>query len=96
MIVVKVEMWPGGDERRAEEFSRAYIANEVTTTVSTQGRQGTYTVRLMGGIWGRPDCLKRTWKMGKVEGFDRVKQGVWDLIYLALRDTVGYRNPPVK
>lgn len=27
MLVVKVELWPGGDEERVRELSRLYIAN---------------------------------------------------------------------
>lgn len=92
MIVVKVEMWPGGDESRAQEFARATITNQVRTTVESGGKLGDYAVKLSGGIWGRPECAKRIWKMGKVSGFDRVHRGVWDLLFLALRSTVGYRS----
>lgn len=92
MIVIKVEMWPGGDESRAKEFARATITNQVKTTVASKGQLGDYAVRLSGGIWGRPDCMKRTWKTGSVTGFDRIRRGIWDLLYLAMRNTVGYRN----
>jgi len=92
MIVVKVEMWPGGDEARASELARAYIANQVTTTVETRGAAGDYSVELRGGVYGRPDLLKRVWKKGTVLGFDRVKRGTWDLLFQALKNTIGGRN----
>ena len=92
MVVIKVEMWPGGNESRKQEFARAEITNLASTTIATQGGKGDYHVRLSGGIWGRTDVMHRTWKTGKVKGFDRVKRGIWDLLFLALLDTVGYRN----
>jgi hypothetical protein len=92
MIVVKVEMWPGGDESRAQEFARATITNQVKTTVQSAGKFGDYAVRLSAGIQGRPECMKRTRKAGTVTGFDRVRRGIWDLLFLALRNTVGNRN----
>jgi hypothetical protein len=92
MIVLKVEMWPGGDETRAIEFGRAYIANQVKTTVTSAGALGDYSVELRGGVYNRLDLLNRTWKRGSVTGFDRVRRGAWDLIYQALRATVGVRS----
>lgn len=92
MIVIKVEMWPGGDESKAEEFSRAYIDNRVVTTLRTGGTHGDYHAKFMGGIWGRPDCARRIWKTSTVSGFNRTTRGVWDLIYLALKAAVGTRN----
>ena len=96
MIVIKVEMWPGGNPNRAQEFTRAYISNDVLTTVKTAGCAGDYTAQFHGGIWGREDnarLMKRVWKTGTVRGFDRVRRGVWDLIYQALQSAVGDRNP---
>lgn len=55
MIVIKVEMWPLGDESKAVGFSKAYISNQIVTTVKTDGTRGDYSVKLMGGVWGRPD-----------------------------------------
>ena len=85
MIVVKLEMWPGGDESKAVEFGRAYITNQLVTSVQSGGQQGDYQVKLYGGVYGRRDLLKRLWKKASVDGFDRVRMGAWDLLYLALK-----------
>jgi hypothetical protein len=55
VIVIKIEMWPGGNESRAQEFARATITNQTSTTQQTAGRLGDYVIRLSGGIWGRPE-----------------------------------------
>lgn len=36
--------------------------------------------------------LSETWKRGRVEGFNRVKLGPWDLLFQALASVVGGRN----
>lgn len=92
MIVVKIEMWPRGDESRAVEFARAVITNQVDKTLATGGARGDYDVELKGGVYGRENPLKGVWKRGKVVGFDRMKRGVWDLLYQALANTVGGRS----
>lgn len=92
MIVIKVEMWPGGNESRAKEFARMKIANKVKTTVSSGGELGDYDVELLGGVYGRDDLLSKVWKRGAVAGVNRRTRGAWDLILLALQATVGKRN----
>ncbi|EKR34376.1 hypothetical protein LEP1GSC096_0054 [Leptospira interrogans serovar Hebdomadis str. R499] len=37
VIVIKVEIWPNGDESKAREHSRAYIANDGKTVKETKG-----------------------------------------------------------
>lgn len=95
MIVIKVEMWPGGDESRAKEFGRAVITNKMGRTMETGGGKGDYTVSLHGGVWGMEHYKPRgnPWKQGSIEDFDRVNRGAWDLIFLCLRRVVGWRNP---
>jgi len=46
MIVVKVELWPRGFEKNSKELCRAYISNDVKTTVSTKGKYGSYNAEL--------------------------------------------------
>lgn len=86
MIVVTVELWPHGDERRKRHLGTATIANDLSGTQDT----GNYHVMLSKA--GRP---KETWRRGRVEAFPRLSRrlGVWDLLYRALRDSVGERNP---
>lgn len=57
------------------------IANDGTTSEATEGEKGSYNVKLSKFA----PKLKETWKRGRVEGFDRVKRGPWDLLYLALK-----------
>ena len=92
MIVVRVEIWPKGDKARAIEFARAYINNQVTTTQTTVGRLGDYKVELHGGVWRAKAGVLPIWKRGFVLGFDRIHRGVWDLLLLALQNTIGNRN----
>jgi len=83
-IRVTVELLPGGDESQADHRGTATIANDGTGTENL----GNYTVTLFGT--GEPNGI---WKRGRVLGFPRGRLGVWDLLYLALRSTVGERNP---
>jgi len=92
VIVVKLEMWPGGKAERAVEFGRMLIMNQMTTTQETRGELGDYLAEARGGVYGRPDLMNRVWKSGQVRRFNRKTRGAWDLLYLALRGLVGDRN----
>ncbi len=91
MIVVKLFIWPGGDESKAVEIGHATLANQTITSLRTGGYLGDYTVKLHGGVHGRPELSKRVWKKGTITGFHRVERGAWDLLYLALRNLIGDR-----
>jgi hypothetical protein len=43
MLVIKCELWPMGDESKATEICRVYIANDGKTSVQTQGTHGSYS-----------------------------------------------------
>ncbi|UOG61471.1 hypothetical protein [Leptospira noguchii] len=81
MIVIKVEIWPGGDESRKYEHSRAYINNLEETTNATKGEYGDYECRFMQSRQFNP---KRVWKKSVVKRMHRVKRGVWDIIGMGL------------
>lgn len=86
MIVVRIEMWPHGDERLKREIGAAMITNQGTGTRDA----GNYTVRLMKSAeYARSPGV---WKRGEVEGFPRLRLGPWDLLYRALHATVASRN----
>lgn len=89
MIVVRIELWPHGSEERKRELGTAYISNDLTGDALT----GNYNVRLMKS----PEYAARpgVWRRGRVEGFARKRLGPWDLLYLALAETVGQRNRSV-
>lgn len=86
MIVVRIELWPAGSEERKRELGVAYIANDASGTPGS----GNYNVRLMKSAEyaTRPGV----WKKARVENFPRRRLGPWDLLYRALRESVGSRN----
>lgn len=97
MIRVTVELLPENDEDQAERLCTMTINNDLTgnktignydVTLSRWGQPNNYDAIL--SRWGQPD---RTWRRGRVTNFPRLTRGPWDLLYLALRDTVGLRNP---
>lgn len=86
MIVVKVEMWPKGDESRAREIGRTYIFNAGGTLTS-----GNYEVRvsrrakvfkheprkvLSGEGFARTGC---------VQNYPRLSYNIWRLVIRALK-----------
>lgn len=85
MLVIKVELWPHGDESRKKNLGIAHIANDGTGNLS----RGNYWVKLFK--W---DTGKRVWKEGEFKDFPRIKLGPWDILYRALSVTVGDRNCP--
>jgi hypothetical protein len=82
MIVVKIEIWPFGNEEKAKEITRAYIANDGKTSSKTNGVFGSYDVRFMQSEQYNP---KKVWKKGRAENVHRKKRGVWDILYLCLK-----------
>jgi hypothetical protein len=93
VIVVKVELWPGGDEGRKRSLGEARISNDATESLTTELRGGSYDVVLLTGDPPLSKKAGKEWRRGRVTGFPRIKLGPWDLLYRALRATVGSRNP---
>lgn len=89
MIRVTVELVSAISPERSKILGIAEIGNDGQTSLLSDGRKGSYGVRLskMAPKQGQ------LWKQGRVEGFDRQRRGAWDLLYLALRACVGGRNP---
>lgn len=87
MIRVTVELISA----RTGEISHlgtAIITNDGTRSVESKGTRGDYLVTLSQR--GRPETL---WRKGWVRDFPRQRLGAFDLLYRALRATVGDRNP---
>jgi hypothetical protein len=83
-----IELVPKGDESRKRVIGVAEIANVGGTKTI-----GNYSVRLRGGTstWtGLGD-----WRRGSVQGFPRLRQGAWDLMYRALHACIADRNRKV-
>ena len=74
MIVVRVELWPGGWERKARELMRLHIINDGTGN----SKRGNYRVMLFRK--GNRSVLRS----GRVEDFPRRSYHVGRLIYRAL------------
>lgn len=65
MVVVKLELWPGGDESRKRKLGELRIANDGTGTAEN----GNYNVELKHS--GRYVNKPGNWRTGRVLGFTR-------------------------
>ena len=83
MIVVKVELWPLGDESRKKEIGRMLISNDVATTAQDPNR-GSYNVRVM-----RRGTTDKVQKTAKVEDYPRKSYPIWELVRRALNKFSG-------
>jgi hypothetical protein len=92
MIVVKLELWPGGDEKRAIDLGKAHIANE-----SNLAEISRYSVKLLKGA-AYSAKAGGVYKTGEVPAYPRKDKrwGPWELLALALEATVGYRVAGLK
>lgn len=86
MIVVKVCMWPGGHKEQEYEIARAYIANDGKRTRETNSKKGDYIARFMQSNKFNPN---KVWKTSSATNIDRVRRGVWDILYVALHSIKG-------
>jgi hypothetical protein len=82
LVVVKIELWPQGQENEAQEIGRMFVANDATGTVEI----GDYDVELLHGgeFYGKPGV----WKKGKVLRFVR-KLSPYHLVQRALDAALG-------
>lgn len=77
MLVLKIELWPHGDRKRSKVIATGIIVNDGTGDLKT----GNYDCIFADG----PDYLDSLdAKMVRVEGFERTKKSVWQLVYNAL------------
>ncbi len=98
MIRVTVELVSAVSSTRDKLLGIAYIGRHKT-------KPGEYTVWLSkwapresqqwkaGRLGMTNDQLDGDVLRGSIVGFDNVKRGAWDLLFLALRAVVGSRNP---
>lgn len=86
MLVVKLELWPGGDASRKREIGRTYINN-----VGGSDKKGNYNVRVMKK--GQEDTPTHEVfrnqtgivRVGSVANYPRLSYNVWRLIIRALK-----------
>lgn len=83
MLVVKVELWPLGNEGNKKNLGTMYIVNSGNGTKSL----GHYEIML--SKWGRPE---EPYRVGTVTGFDRLKGSPWDLLRRAINAATAHQN----
>lgn len=81
MIVIKVELWPFGNESRKRILGTATISSDGSGAEHT----GYYDARFC-------DRRGRLWMVSRVAGFPRKRLLSWDLLFRALRNAIGDRN----
>ena len=69
-IVVKLELWPGGDKERARTMGILIIANDGTGTAS----RGNYDDKLIG----KQAALKGS--PGRIEDYPKQRKHAWELV----------------
>lgn len=75
MIVIKVELWPGGAKARAREIRRMFIANDGTG----HQKRGNYSIAIF-----RRGSKVKVQRRGRVENYPREAYSVWRLVRLAI------------
>ena len=92
MLVVKIEIWPFGQESKKRELGRMSIANDGTGGVQT----GNYNAKIFKSMEYSEKALSTSvWKKGRVEDFPRLRLGPWDLLLRSLFVCIGKRNKEV-
>lgn len=84
MIVVKVELWPFGQEELAKTLGVATITNDGTGTQDS----GKYMAQLF-----KEARYARPWKKVRVREFARTTLSSWDLLYRVLDKVVSEGKP---
>lgn len=76
MIVIKVEIWPFGDEKKGREIGRLHIVNDGTQTGTDIGDYDVFA--------GHPETHRDdAFEQARVEGHQRAK-GIWPLLKRAV------------
>ena len=74
MLVIKIELWPGGDESSAREINRGYIWNDGTGTIDVGNYKAEFLKR------NQKTKNKGVWKKSILKGFKRQELLAWDLL----------------
>jgi len=83
MLVIKIELWPRGDEKEKKLLHVGWIGNVGTGTRTS----GNYKY-----VLSQRNTPGRTLRKGFINGFPRKRLSAWDLLYRCLREAVGDRN----
>ena len=98
MIVLRVDVWPGGDYRRARDMGTVLV-----WIVAADGEEvGHYRYKILKfnqrrrykELLQRPQDIPSSacWREGTIQGFPRKKQGPLDLLYRILDKAIGNRS----
>jgi hypothetical protein len=87
MVVVKIELWPGGSEEHKEEIGSMKITNKGATE---DGKFGRYFYELFKSK--KYSKSEGVWKKGEMHWFPRLTRGPYDILYRVLKEAVGSRN----
>jgi len=88
MMLIKIELLPGGDASKRRTLGEIRIVNDGSGSLDV----GNYDVTLMKS----EEYAKSpgVWKRGRVVGFPRRALGPYDLLFRALAKCVALRNQP--
>lgn len=99
MLVVRIELWPHGEETKAREIGRTYIAN-----VKSNGKRADYKVAVCRRgtttcPWPHGSDLENKKRpepvrIGSVKNYPRTSYNVWRLVLRALRDCFPEERAP--
>lgn len=89
MIVVRVELWPGGMSSNKRELARMHIANGCKTTIQNPNR-GDYSGHTFVGRDSAALDRGQVSKEGQVLNYPRKQLHVWNLVARMLA-SMGYQ-----
>jgi hypothetical protein len=81
VLVLKLELWPKGDQTRAREIGRTYICNEGGSL--TRGDYGVHVCR-RGKLDVVPRDNSKGGRQATVKGYPRLRFNVWRLVLRSL------------
>lgn len=86
MIVIKLEMWPHGDEHRKYDLGRAYVWNRGDVSDPNRANYGIAVARKSAIRSPYRDVVTggKASRTGKVDDYPRLSYSVWRLIIRAL------------
>lgn len=88
MLVIKIELWPFGQESKKRELGRAHIINDSTGTLEI----GNYKVILFKSEEYSKNNAGKVYKKGEVLSFNRLTESPWQLLKLALDNVLNKKN----
>lgn len=89
MIVIRVEMWPGGDKSKRRLMALGVITNLGTASSRARGDYSVILSRVSRTATNSDQTRKMIWKRGRVLGFKRDAFSVWYLLGTALYTLLG-------